>query len=331
MELEAHGESAGGLLIKERGGKALDNVWKARGEDELFVPPRERPVAGGAEALRRGSQRRAARHACGRKDACERVLPEIAKCLEEGHKGSVPPLPLPAKPDALPSAALYATLAERLRRRVEDVKVRPVPLLNVSADGGALQGLLPEARAVPLGEVSTGSMAGVVSSLAVSFAPQPLEMLWQMGRVLAPDGLLTAALLGHGSFRELRETAAALDWPGSPVGPLPDLTGVAEALQNLGLKLPVVDRDVLTLTATSFDKLLAFRAAHGARNTHPQRPRGMVTPRRLAALAEAYAARHRRPDGLLPLTVEVIYVHAVRPEVWAEAAPLPAGARVRIA
>lgn len=126
------------------------------------------------------------------------------------------------------------------------------------------------------------------------------------------DGLLLGWVMGAESFRELREAWREVDGKESHVVPLTDVREVGALLQRMQVVLPVVDRDVVTVTFKDFEGLYAALRAHGVGNFHQERCKGLTTPGRLRRMEEAYRTLFKREDGRVPLTLEVIYLHGFK-------------------
>src|SRR3546814_9753045 len=93
----------------------------------------------------------------------------------------------------------------------------------------------------------------VVSNLILHWANDLPGALAQIQRVLRPDGLFLAAMLGGETLTELRRCLmqAEIDETGgaSPrVSPFVDLRDAGALLQRAGFALPVVDGDRITVT-----------------------------------------------------------------------------------
>ncbi|HUX19215.1 MAG TPA: malonyl-[acyl-carrier protein] O-methyltransferase BioC, partial [Acidithiobacillus sp.] len=81
-----------------------------------------------------------------------------------------------------------------------------------------------------------------------------------------------------------------------------------DALVRQGYEMPVLDVEHYQLTYAAVDDLLRDLRNIGATNAAAGRARGLLTPRRLQALRQAYEGF--RADGRLPATYEVVYGHA---------------------
>ncbi|NBX86456.1 MAG: hypothetical protein EBQ80_04360 [Proteobacteria bacterium] len=139
--------------------------------------------------------------------------------------------------------------------------------------------------------------------------------LHQMVRSLRADGVLLISVLGMESFREFRAAWTEIGEPHGHIIPLTDVREVGGLLQKIKLALPVVDRDIITLTFPTFTALYSFLRREGLRNVFTGRHQGLLTPRKLQAMEQAYTQLFKRPDGRLPLTLEVIYAHGLRPSI----------------
>ncbi|MFZ2586891.1 MAG: hypothetical protein WAZ18_02025 [Alphaproteobacteria bacterium] len=204
---------------------------------------------------------------------------------------------------------VFAEVAKRLADRLNDSTRTFAAITNLSVDNGVTQTLLPTAHLQP-SEVSDL----LIANLTLATLADPVASLHAHLANLKPDGLFLASTLGAASFAEFRTAfhAAGLP-PHARTTPLPDVQECGVLLQRLKLAMPVVDRDIITLTFPTMKALVASLHAHASHNWHPARQRGLLSPRQWASVCEAYANLHARPDGRLPLTLEVIYLHGWKP------------------
>lgn len=194
-------------------------------------------------------------------------------------------------------------IAARLQERLLEVKGDYTRVLQL--DGRALE------PGFVMGEVPPFYDAVTANLLLPVVEDVPVFIVSAL-RALRPDGLLLMTTLGLESFREFRAAWAALGEERGHVIPLTDVRETGALLQRLKLALPVVDRDVLTVTFRDFQALYAALRAHGAANFNTARPQGLLTPRRLRALEDVYRRLFPREDGRIPLTLEVIYLHGFK-------------------
>ncbi|HKJ87693.1 MAG TPA: methyltransferase domain-containing protein, partial [Gammaproteobacteria bacterium] len=156
----------------------------------------------------------------------------------------------------------------------------------------------------------TGAFDLVLSNLGLPWTNDLDTVLGDFHRVLAPEGLVLFSSLGPDTLAELRQAlpAAYTRTPGMPA--FLDMHDVGDALSRAGFEGVVMENEVLTLTYGDLGSLLrdARATASGALMTN--RPRGLLTPRRLAALEAALP----REGGRIPARFEVVYGHAWRPE-----------------
>jgi len=181
-------------------------------------------------------------------------------------------------------------------------------------------GLAADEEALP---IAPGSFDLVASNLALHWVNDLPGALIQARRVLKPDGLLLASLLGGGTLAELRESllAAELEVEGgaSPrVSPFADVRDAGALLQRAGFALPVVDRDRITVTYESALALMADLRAMAETNAVAERMSRFTRRATLLRAAALYQERFGDADGRIPASFEVIYLTA-----WAPAASQP--------
>ncbi|PZP40285.1 MAG: hypothetical protein DI585_01545 [Pseudomonas fluorescens] len=155
----------------------------------------------------------------------------------------------------------------------------------------------------------TGVYDAIVVDMVLPLVEDVPVFIWQCVKNLKPEGLLMATTLGLDSFREFRQAWADVGEATGHVIPLTDVREAGGLLQKFQLDLPVIDRDVVTVTFADFPALYKSLRAHGVGNFSTRRRKGLMTPRKMAAMEEAYRARFGRPDGRIPVTVEIIYMH----------------------
>jgi SAM-dependent methyltransferase len=243
---------------------------------------------------------------------------------------------------------LYALAAGRLVDRLGDISRRFRIALDLGAYTGALARAL-EARpgtervvaADPcvallhrqrrmrvavdpeLVPFRSGSFDLAVSALALHWVADLPGTLVQLRRVLKPDGLLLAAMLGGDTLTELRDVLieAELSEEGgaSPrVSPTAALGDVAGLLQRAGFAMPVTDADKVVVAYANMFALLHDLRGMGETNALSARRR---TPLRRSTLARAgalYGERYGLPDGRIPATFEILCLTG-----WAPAANQP--------
>jgi NADH dehydrogenase [ubiquinone] 1 alpha subcomplex assembly factor 5 len=250
-------------------------------------------------------------------------------------------------------AFLHEEIGERLLDRLDLINRDFPHVLDLGARDGNLAGLLakrPGAERVVLAEPAArflARMSGarvasdpelvpfrdasfdlVVSNLVLHWASDLPGVLVQLRRVLRPDGLLLAAMLGGRTLVELRTALfeAELEEEGgvSPrVSPSVELGDAAALLQRAGYALPVADSE--TITVAYPDPLALMRDLRGMGETNALSARRRFMRRAtLARAALIYAARFAESDGTIPATFEVLYLCGWAPHP-SQPKPLPRG------
>jgi malonyl-CoA O-methyltransferase len=164
-----------------------------------------------------------------------------------------------------------------------------------------------DAEALPLAD---GSVDLIVSNAALQWCNDLDRTFRDLLRILTPGGLLMFTSFGPDTLMELRAAWAAVDGH-AHVSPFADMHEVGDGLVRARFADPVMDAERLTLTYPHVRDLMRDLKVLGAHNATAERPRGLIGPRRLAAVEAAYEGL--RSDGHLPATYEVVYGHAWAP------------------
>jgi len=180
-------------------------------------------------------------------------------------------------------------------------------MARLAASGGATAAVADE-EALPFAE---GKFDLVVSNLSLHWVNDLPGALLQIRRLLKPDGLFLASLLGGETLRELRqvmmEAELAEEGGVSPrVSPFVDVRDAGGLLQRAGFTLPVADIDPVGVTYGDPMTLLADLRGMGEGNAVKARRKGFT---RRATLGRALALYHERfagPDGRMPATFQIL-------------------------
>ena len=207
--------------------------------------------------------------------------------------------------------------------QAERLVAEPHPALAArvrrTAGGGWLARLRRREAAAPvdLGAPGDTRVGLVWSNMALHAVADPPALFAQWERVLAADGFVMFSCLGPGTLPELRALYARQGW-GAPTQPFVDMHDLGDMLVHAGFADPVMDQELLTLTWSDADALLADLRALGGKAARP-RFAGLRTPRWRARLADALAAT-AGADGRIALRFEVVYGHAFKapPRLQAE-------------
>lgn len=141
------------------------------------------------------------------------------------------------------------------------------------------------------------------------------RLLLQCRYALRPDGLFLAALPGPKTLIELRQAmqqVAGETGQATPrLAPMVEVRDAGALLQQAGFALPVVDSELISLTYRDFFTLLNEIRWMGEGNVLREQFKGLTTQHYWQQVEKAYA---RNAEGLLPLTVEVVYLTAWAPD-----------------
>ena len=167
------------------------------------------------------------------------------------------------------------------------------------------------------------------ANMALHMAADPQQMINTWHQALDIDGFLMFSCLGPDSLREIRALYQRLGWP-APSHEFTDMHDWGDMLVAAGFAEPVLDVERIVLTFATPERLLDELRTLG-RNLHPARfagLRGRAWYRRLkseldagraptspeAAKAAKVTLNDASERGLIPLTFEVIYGHALKPK-----------------
>ena len=201
-------------------------------------------------------------------------------------------------------------------------------------------GKVTAVEAVPFRDEIVPAPAGTldlaVSALALQFVNDLPGALVQIRRVLKPDGLFLAALIGGDTLSELRQSFAAaeseIEGGISPrVAPFADIRDIGALLQRAGFALPVVDSDRVTVRYDTVFALMHDLRRMGATNALTERRRRPLKRATLFKMAEIYRQRFADADGRLRATFEVIWLSGWAPHESQQQPLKPGSARTRLA
>jgi SAM-dependent methyltransferase len=236
-------------------------------------------------------------------------------------------------PVAASIGAYHGVLGRRLRRlpgigTVTDVE--PAARLLAQCEGPRLAA---DEEALPF---AGQSLDLVVSGLSLQFVNDLPGALIQMQRVLKPDGLLLAALLGGRTLAELRTAfltaeEETLGGASPRVLPFADVRDLGGLLQRARFALPVVDSDTLTVTYPSPLALMHDLRAMAATNVLAARRKVPLRRATLARAIEVYTERFGLPDGRIPATFEIVTLTGWAPHASQQQPLRPGSAQARLA
>ena len=209
---------------------------------------------------------------------------------------------------------------------------RPAPLRAALALAAREEGLrlVADEEALPF---ASASLDLVVSGLALQWVDDLPGVFAQVRRILAPDGLFLACMIGGLSLFELRQALIEAESEVSGgaslrVSPFVDMRDLGGLLQRAGFTLPVTDVDSITLRYDSMLALCAELHAMGAGNTLlARRP---LARKALLRAAEIYAQKFSDPDGRVRATIEIIWLSGWTPHESQRKPLAPGSAQMRL-
>jgi len=151
----------------------------------------------------------------------------------------------------------------------------------------------------------------VWSSMALHWHSEPDLVFKEWLRLLRTHGLLMFSCFGPDSLKEIRAAFETADQSPHTL-PFVDMHDFGDMLVNAGFATPVMDMEVITLTYTTVEQLLDEVRALGG-NPLETRKHGLMGRAAWQRVRDRLESM-RREDGRIPLTLEIIYGHAFKPE-----------------
>jgi hypothetical protein len=213
-----------------------------------------------------------------------------------------------------------------------DLVIRVAPTL-ASLGSGSFLGAVGDLERLPAAE---RGLELAVSLLALQTVNDLPGALIQLGRALAPDGLLMAAILGGDTLTELRQSltiaeSEILGGASPRVAPFVEVRALGSLAQRAGLALPVVDLDRATVRYADLLALMKDLRAFGAANALTARSRKPLRREILARAAAIYAERFADPDGRLRATFDTLWLSGWAPHESQPKPLAPGSATMRLA
>ena len=237
---------------------------------------------------------------------------------------------------------LYREVAARLRERLGEVrrsfsavlemgsrlpvieKCDDIDLLVRTHFGGDTAGfggaaLEVDEEALPFADQSFDL---VISNMALHWVNDLPGCLIQVNRVLKPDGLFVATLLGGETLRELRAALMhgemEVDGGVSPrVSPFAGIRDIGGLLQRAGFALPTLDTDEITVSYKDMFQLMHELRGMGETNVALDRRKKPLRREVLMAAARYYgdnfAGKNGEEEGRITATFQVLNITAWAP------------------
>jgi SAM-dependent methyltransferase len=261
--------------------------------------------------LLRARERRAAKHGA-EKFLLERATDELLARLSTITR-------------KFPQAALIETPAG------EEIKAQ----LLVTGQIEAVDNLgIEDAAETVSGEPARYNLA--VSMLSMQWLNDLPGVLAQSKRLLKPDGLLLAAMIGGDTLTELRDALASaeseLEGGIAPrVSPFVEVRTLGGLLQRAGLALPVTDIDGFTVRYANMLELMHDLRRMGATNALTERSRRPLRRATLFRAAEIYRERYADEDGRIRASFEILWLSGWAPHESQQQPLKPGSAKARLA
>lgn len=165
-------------------------------------------------------------------------------------------------------------------------------------------------EALPFAAESFDLIISGLNLHSVNHVPRALS---EIRRLLLPDGLCLAALLGGDTLRELRhvfyEAEDTLYGQVSPrISPMISLQQSAGLLQSANFTMPVVDRDLVTVSYNQLSSLYTDIRRMGDSNTLVGRHNGSVSKRFFALAETLYRRDHTNAAGKLNASFDILWL-----------------------
>lgn len=149
----------------------------------------------------------------------------------------------------------------------------------------------------------------IFSNLALQWCENLPQLFSELYRILKPGGTLIFSTLSKGTLRELGDAWKQVNGF-RHVNNFNSKGTIQESLLAAGLTCERLQQETHTLHYKTYSELAHELKALGAHNVNQGRPTGLTGRSQLAQLVRAYEA-YRTSKGL-PLTYEVLYMHATR-------------------
>jgi SAM-dependent methyltransferase len=175
-----------------------------------------------------------------------------------------------------------------------------------------------------------------ISLLSMQWLNDLPGVLAQIKRLLKPDGLLLAAMIGGDTLTELRDSFASaeseIEGGISPrVSPFVEVRTLGGLLQRAGLALPVTDVDRLTVRYANALELMRDLRRMGATNALRERNRKPLKRTTLLRAAEIYRERYADADSRVRATFEILWLSGWAPHESQQQPLKPGSAKARLA
>lgn len=163
-----------------------------------------------------------------------------------------------------------------------------------------------------------GSLDAIVSAGGLHWVNDLPGCFKQIHTALRPDGLFMAAMPGPDTLKELRQVFAETDAARSGgitprIAPFPDVRDAGGLLQRAGFALPVVDRDLITVSYENLFQLMGDLRGSAQSNMLQQSLQHFTSRGFFLEAAKRYADRFSDANGRITATFECVMLTAWKP------------------
>ena len=239
---------------------------------------------------------------------------------------------------------LYQRAAQDAASRLEDIQRQFKHAVMIGAQDGRnlfkseiSSDRIPETfDYVQSGDQLTDKYDLIISLLELQSDDALPDTLMNFRRHLSPDGLLLVAQFGGESLTELRQSLygtdqAILGGATPRIFPMVDYSQAAMLLGRIGLALPVVDTDRITVFYTELKNLVSDLRDLGLTNSLIARDKRSLSKRWWVRLNKTYAEHFaREDDGKLKATFEILWLTGWAPHESQQKPLKPGSAKMRL-
>ncbi len=170
--------------------------------------------------------------------------------------------------------------------------------------------IISDNEILPFQENSADLIVSVLDLHTINDLP---GTLMQIRKILKPDGLFIACMLGGETLYELRESLMQTDIEmssgASPrVAPFADTQTAGALLQRAGFALPVVDSEIIRVSYQTMFNLMADLRGMGESNALTARKKTFTSPVFFARAAEYYQNHFNEEDHRVTASFEIIFM-----------------------